>query len=235
MHSTTIYSYLSSFRLSYIMDAKRDKEPRVANRLQLPHNIDHEDRPNLDGASYRVSISSDANGADTRVYLDADTIRKQAESAKGAVDTELELSKAQALAEYEAQKAGIQMRYERDVAMAEASIGQSMQHALFVVEKQHQERRMEIEQKSQEQRLQIEAAANQMIMQAQQQKLQKEMNDRFASLNMNAKNASSYFSGGPASPTFPDQAANMSTGLPSFTQPPTFPTVPKPATFLNSK
>jgi hypothetical protein len=128
-----------------------------------------------------------------QVYVDAESIVAQRDSAKAAVDSQAAFARDQVKADYEAQKAAIQMRYEHEIALAEAAVEQSRQRALFALEQQHQQRRLEIEQKSQEQMLQIDATANEMIMQAQQQKLQREMAELFAKHNMNPANASRYF------------------------------------------
>lgn len=172
------------------MERKIQREETRGSKFSLPMNQVFASNYNTDviGGAKRES------GALAQVYIDSETISSQRESAISSVESQAEIAKTQAKAEYEAQKAALQMRFEREIAIAEAAIEQSKQRAIFVLEQQHQQRKLEIEQKSQEQRLQIEAAANEMIMQSQQQRLDKEMSERFAKLNMNPAGGSTLFS-----------------------------------------
>ena len=119
------------------------------------------------------------DGKLTQLYVDPAMIQAQCESAKRALETQVAFAKENARVEYESEKLSVMMRFDHEFTKAAATIEQSRQEALFALERQHHQRRIEIEQKAQQQRLQIEATANEMIMQTQQQKLQREYNDRF--------------------------------------------------------
>ena len=187
------HSYLpeSECSLGYPMDSKQLRDSLRGSRFGLPTNIP---QPVKFSSTTPGSDKSDFTPA-AHLYVDPDTITNQRVSAISSVESQAAMAKSQALADFEAQKAAIDMRYEHELSIAEAAIEQSRQRALFALEQQHQQRKLEIEQRSQEQRLQIDAAASEMIMQAHQQKLQKEMTDRFVKLNMNPSGASSYFGG----------------------------------------
>lgn len=119
------------------------------------------------------------NGKLTQLYVDAAMIRTQCDAAKQAVESQAAFSKDNARVEHESEKLSAMMRFDHEFTKAATTIEQSRQQALFALERQHHQRRIEIEQKAQQQRLQIEATANEMILQTQQQRLQKEYNDRF--------------------------------------------------------
>jgi trehalose/maltose hydrolase-like predicted phosphorylase len=113
-----------------------------------------------------------------QVYIDPESIKTQKEAALSMIESQSQLSKDHCRTEYEAQKATVLMRAQHEITIAEATIERSRTQAIFALDQQHQKRRLEIEQKSQEQKMQIESTASQLMLQAQQQKLQREMNDR---------------------------------------------------------
>jgi hypothetical protein len=114
--------------------------------------------------------------------LDPEIIKSQKDQSVLILENQAQLAKDRARAEYEAQKQSITMKADHDVSLAVASIEQSKVQHLFALDQQFQQRRMEIDQRAQEQKIQIESAASQLLMSAEQQKLENAMNEKLAKL-----------------------------------------------------
>ena len=116
----------------------------------------------------------------SQIYIDPEIVRSQKSQSLTMLDNQMGIAKDRAKAEFDAQKQAIAMKSDHDLSMANASIEQSKVQALFALDQQFQQRRMEIEQRAQEQKLQIEATASQLLMTAEQQRLEKEMTEKMA-------------------------------------------------------
>jgi hypothetical protein len=111
-------------------------------------------------------------------FIDIDTVRLQRQNAYEMVDVESQSSKDRLKTEFESNKLAIELRANHDLEIAQVNVEQSRQHALFVLDQQHAQRRLEIEQRAQEQKLSIETAARHLLLQAQEQRLNKDLNER---------------------------------------------------------
>ena len=118
--------------------------------------------------------------AHSNVYIDPEILRSQKQQSLTMLDNQMSIAKDRARAEFEAQKQATVMKAEHDLSMATASMEQSKVQSLFALDQQFQQRRMEIEQRAQEQRLQIEATASSLLMTAEQQRLEKDMQEKMA-------------------------------------------------------
>lgn len=149
--------------------------------------------PGFSGVSFAqpnvANTSGDAFNP-SQIYIDPEIVRSQKTQSLSMLDNQLTIAKDRAKAEYEAQKQAISMKSEHDLSMANASIEQSKVQALFALDQQFQQRRMEIEQRAQEQKLQIEATSSQLLMTAEQQRLEKDMQEKMAKVYGNLSQAS---------------------------------------------
>jgi hypothetical protein len=116
------------------------------------------------------------------LFVGVDTVKQQRINAYEMVDLEAEAAKERTKAEYESNKIAIEMRANHELEIAQVNLEQSRQQALFALDQQHAQRRLEIEQRAQEQRLSIETAARQLLLQAQEQRLNKELHQKLASI-----------------------------------------------------
>ena len=116
----------------------------------------------------------------SQVYIDPELVKTQKNQSITMIDNQLTIARERAKAEYEAQKQAIAMKADHDMSMATASIEQSKVQSLFALDQQFQQRRMEIEQRAQEQKLQIESTSSQLMMTAEQQRLEKDMQEKMA-------------------------------------------------------
>jgi hypothetical protein len=135
--------------------------------------------------------------AASNVYIDPEILRSQKQQSLTMLDNQMSIAKDRARAEFEAQKQATIMKAEHELSMATASMEQSKVQSLFALDQQFQQRRMEIEQRAQEQRLQIEATASSLLMTAEQQRLEKEMQEKMAKVygNMHMHQQPSPFTG----------------------------------------
>ena len=117
-------------------------------------------------------------GAVLSVCMDSQTILQQRQESLQLVESDYAAQVAWYQKEYEAKKTGISMKADHDLEVVSSTIEQSKQHSLFSLDHQHQLRMFEIDQRALEQRLRIVSSANRLIMQAQQQKLERDMNDK---------------------------------------------------------
>ena len=135
--------------------------------------------PNYTSFQTGPAASMEALSANN-VYIDPEILRSQKQQSLTMLDNQMSIAKDRARAEFEAQKQATIMKAEHDLSMTTASMEQSKVQSLFALDQQFQQRRMEIEQRAQEQRLQIEATASSLLMTAEQQRLEKEMQEKMA-------------------------------------------------------
>ena len=117
-----------------------------------------------------------------QVYVDPDTISHQKKSSLALVEDQVRMAKQRAATEYEMQKHAILMKAEHDLKLTQCAMEQSEAQSLFAIDQEYQQRKLEIEQKAQEQRMQIETTASQLILTAQQQRMQRDMEKKLAEL-----------------------------------------------------
>ncbi len=115
-----------------------------------------------------------------QMYIDPEIVKAQKNQALSMLDNHVAIAKDRVKAEYDAQKQAVNMKADHDLNMTQANIDQSKIQSLFALDQQFQQRRMEIEQRAQEQKLQIEATSSQLVMTAEQQRLEREMQEKMA-------------------------------------------------------
>ena len=126
------------------------------------------------------------------VYVDPDTINHQKKSSLSLVEDQVRMAKQRAATEYEMQKHAIVMKAEHDLKLTQCAMEQSEAQSLFAIDQEYQQRKLEIEQKAQEQRMQIETTASQLILTAQQQRMQRDMEKKLAELQSQLPQGNSF-------------------------------------------
>ena len=149
-----------------------------------PRSQYHLPPPNDNGFTYNY----EDHGGIHNIFVDQDTVKQQKTNAYEMVDLEADAAKERTKAEYESSKIAIEMRANHELEIAQVNLDQSRQQALFALDQQHGQRRLEIEQRAQEQRLSIETASRQLLLQAQEQRLNKELSQKLATISRNGSN-----------------------------------------------
>ena len=126
------------------------------------------------------------------MYVDPDTIQHQKKSSLTLVEDQVRMAKQRAATEYEMQKHAILMKAEHDLKLTQCAMEQSEAQSLFAIDQEYQQRKLEIEQKAQEQRMQIETTASQLILTAQQQRMQRDMERKLAELQSQLPQGNSF-------------------------------------------
>jgi len=152
--------------------SKQSSSPR--SQYNLPPQYS-----NANGFTYQEDDFSRA----PNIFIDLDTVKQQKRNAFEMVDLEADASKERAKAEFESNRVAIEMRANHESEIAQVNLEQSKQQALFSLDQQHAQRRLEIEQRAQEQRLSIETAARQLMLQAQEQRMNKELNEKLVNIS----------------------------------------------------
>ena len=117
------------------------------------------------------------------MFIDLETVKQQKANAFEMVDLEADAARERAKAEFESNRVAIEMRANHELEIAQVNLEQSRQQSLFSLDQQHAQRRLEIEQRAQEQRLSIETAARQLLLQAQEQRMNKELNEKLVNIS----------------------------------------------------
>jgi hypothetical protein len=114
---------------------------------------------------------------------DAEAIEAQKKISIALIDDHVRMAKKRASTEYQMQRHAIEMKAAHDLKITECAMEQSEAQAFFGIDQEYQQRKLEIEQKSQEQSMQIETTASQLILTAQQQKMQHTLHKKMTELN----------------------------------------------------
>ena len=155
--------------------------PSPQSRLHLPPNSVSNSR-----TSFTHRNDEDVSPEIPKIYIDLETVQQQKANALEMVEIETKAHKERCKAEYESSQLAIEMKASHELEIAQVQVEQSQQQAIFALDQQHAQRRLEIEQRAQEQKLSIETATRQLLLQAQEQRLHRELNDKLASINRGA-------------------------------------------------
>ena len=128
--------------------------------------------------SFNQPNSENVDNFSNGQYVDPATLKHQKTASLTVLDDQVALAKSRAQSEYEMQRQAIILKADHELKILECTAQQSQAQQLFAVDQEFQSRRMEIETKAQEQRMQIEQMSSQLLLTAQQQRVDRDIEER---------------------------------------------------------
>ena len=171
MDASLVFNYTPNRALRFTMN-KESSSPR--SQFSLPPQ-----QSNANAFSYQ----DDLHPSPRNMFIDLETVKQQKANAFEMVELEAEAAKERANAEFESNRVAIEMRANHELEIVQVNLEQSRQQSLFSLDQQHAQRKLEIEQRAQEQKLSIETAARQLLLQAQEQRMNKELSEKLGNIS----------------------------------------------------